>query len=334
MRNARLRSRRSGFTILEILIAIVILVLGISGIIALFPTAIEAGNQTVQDSYAAAITQSVVDAVAVGLTESRYRTTDQQQHTWTYFIFDHDGVWDPMSPTPQNYDSMYQVSGNQFPVSDADWCILIPQGPDQNADPNKEPTFNYPAVRQCDNLGGGPTYIDSRYQNQLPAILNSPGAYDDWDQRFFRATYKGERMVYVRRVYHLGRYRRYQEKTGFPSPPTAPGPIRDEFLGPNMVANSTDPSTRPIVDPYPQYSFALSIRRAKVDNHNLAGQAIPDGLITAQDTFSSTLCEVRIMIFRNFNSDTNLHSSMAQNPSIPIPRTNCPIREFVTLMSL
>ena len=56
-------SGRGGFTLIEILIAIVVLVLGIVGIISLFPTAIESGNKTVEDSYAAAITQSVVDAI-------------------------------------------------------------------------------------------------------------------------------------------------------------------------------------------------------------------------------------------------------------------------------
>src|SRR5579864_7146498 len=97
------RGRHRGFTILEILIAIVILVIGISGIVALFPTAIESGNQTVQDSYAAAITQSVVDAIAVGVRESRYRVLDASQRPWSYFILDHDGVYDAMVPSPQAY---------------------------------------------------------------------------------------------------------------------------------------------------------------------------------------------------------------------------------------
>ena len=54
-----IHARRKGFTIIEILIAIVVLVLGITGIVALFPTAIESGNQTVEDTYSATITQSV-----------------------------------------------------------------------------------------------------------------------------------------------------------------------------------------------------------------------------------------------------------------------------------
>ena len=58
----RRRSRR-GFTLLEILIAIVVLVLGITGIVALFPTAIGSSRATVQDTYAAAIGQSVIDAL-------------------------------------------------------------------------------------------------------------------------------------------------------------------------------------------------------------------------------------------------------------------------------
>src|SRR5271167_3063026 len=99
--------RSASFTILEILIAIVILVLGISGIVALFPSAIQSGNKTIEDSYSAAITQSVIDAVSVGM----------------------------------------------------------------------------------------------------------------------------RKHAYIRRAYQLGRYRKGQEKAGFPSPAQAPGPIRDEFLG-------------------------------------------------------------------------------------------------------
>ena len=89
----------SAFTIIEILIAIVVLVLGISGIIALFPTAIDSGNQTVEDSYAAAITQSVMDAISVGVRESRYTLTTGtpgDERNWTFFIFDHEqflGFW-------------------------------------------------------------------------------------------------------------------------------------------------------------------------------------------------------------------------------------------------
>lgn len=97
--------------------------------------------------------------------------------------------------------------------------------------------------------------------------------------------------------------------------------------------SSVDPSQRAVVDPYPRSSFSLSIRRAKTDNHNQAGAPIPDGTITAQDCYSNSLYEVRVMIFRNFDGNPQLHSSLAQNPLQAIPRGNVPIREFVTLMS-
>jgi type II secretory pathway pseudopilin PulG len=327
--------RRAGFTILEILIAIVILVLGISGVIALFPTAIEAGNKTIVDTYASAITQSVVDAVSLGLRESRYRTPpDKTGRVWTYFILDHDGVWDPMSPTPQDYSSMFPVAGNSFPVSDADWCIVLPQGKDGNADPAQEPTFNYPAVRSCDNFGGGPNFVDIRNLDALAGCASGPTAFDDWDKRYWRVNVRGENQVNIRRVYHLGRYRRYQEKPGFPSPTTAPGSIREEFLGESLNGNPNDLASRPLVDPYPQYSFALSIRRAKVDNHDTNGQPVPDGRITAQDTYSSSLYELRILVYRNFDQAPQLQTQISTDASRLIPRSNIPIHEFVTLVSL
>src|SRR5581483_5339873 len=134
MRRPRLPRRRAGFTILEILIAIVILVLGISGIVALFPTAIEAGNKTVEDCYAAAITQSVVDAIAVGIRVSQFRVLDRPVvgRAWKYFILNHDGVYDRMVKSPQNFQSDPNIAHS-------DWCILLPQGQDPNVDPTKEP---------------------------------------------------------------------------------------------------------------------------------------------------------------------------------------------------
>jgi prepilin-type N-terminal cleavage/methylation domain-containing protein len=341
---AHLRSsRRRGFTILEILIAIVILVLGISGIIALFPTAIESGNQTVQDSYAAAITQSVVDAVSVGMRESRYHVFDGT-NTWTYFIFDHDGVWDAMSPQPQLYGANGQQgffaapNGSSHQISEADWCILLPMGPPGNTLPQSEPVFNYPSVRPYDELGGGNAYVDNRAFSTLASLPTQGGANacDDWGTAFWRPNYKGEQQVYIRRVYHLGRYRRGQEPQGFTQPSYAPGPVRNEFLGESQAAGTlaNDPSTRPVVDPYPQYSFSLSIRRAKVDAYDNANHPIPDGMIGQFDQYSNSLYEVRVMVFRNFDASSPLHKNLATNPQALIPRTNVPIREFVTLMSL
>lgn len=333
----RSRSRR-GFTILEILIAIVILVLGISGIVALFPTAIESGNQTVQDSYAAAITQSVVDALAVGVRESHYGVLDGQNppRRWDYFIFDHDGVYDKMVPSPQAYTSDPNIAA-------ADWCILLPQGKDPNMDPAQEPWFVYPS---CPNksyqIGDGitatvPDPHDNHIQQMLPNLSN-PAQSDDWSPQFIKPDLNGVQRLWIRRVYMLGRYREGQNPSGVPE-----RGVRDEFLGdPEGVtggggtAPGANYQNRPVVDPYPQYSFAIALRRAKIDNGSDPqgpSKGGPDGVIDMYDHFSSSLYEVHVMVFRNFDGTTSTHAAIGAGQR-QIPRSNIPIREFVTLMSL
>lgn len=335
------RTRRTGgFTILEILIAIVILVLGISGIVALFPTAIESGNQTVQDSYAAAITQSVVDAIAVGVRESRYRVEDSSnpKRVWSYFILDHDGVYDQMVPSPQ----AYTADAN---IAQADWCILLPQGPEPNLNPANEPFYVYPS---CPNkliqVGDGvtaamPSPYDNRSQQNLASLGTTPAAGDDFGVQFLKDCYDGQKRYWIRRVYMLGRYRQGQAATA--SPTTVGFPeraVREEFLGDPEGATTTGPNyfSRPVLDPYPQYSFAFALRRAKIDNAGNPGGPTnggPDGVIDGYDKYSSSLYEVHIFVFRNFDGSQAVQNAIGLNQRV-IPRTNVPIREFVTLMSL
>ncbi len=329
-----MRRRSRGFTILEILISIVILVLGISGIVALFPTAIESGNQTVQDSYAAAITQSVVDAIAVGIRESRYRVSDGQNppRVWSYFIFDHDGVYDPMVPSPQAFAADPRISA-------ADWCILLPQGVDPNVDPGREPWFVYPSIPNGSfDIGDGATAaIQPPYDNHIAQNLSNlanPAAGDDWGVQFIKPDYNGIQRLWIRRVYMLGRYRSGQAPSGFPT-----RAVRDMFLGDPegmTLATGANYQNRPIVDPWPQYSFAVAFRRAKIDNASDPGgpnKGLPDGVIDSYDKFSSSLYEVHVFVFRNFDSSASTQNAISQSSRV-IPRINVPIREFVTLLSL
>ena len=333
------RTRRAsarGFTLLEILIAIVILVVGISGIVALFPTAIDAGNQTVQDSYAAAITQSVMDALAVGIRESRYRVSDKgsPERIWTYFIFDHDGVYDRMSPSPQNYAT--DITGT---IWGADWCILLPQGPEGNTNAISEPRFVFPTVtsRPVDgiNTDGSaaplPQPYDERPQSKLPGLATTPAIADNG--RTKDSYVSGQKDLWVRRTYMLGRYRKDDPTIppGFPN-----RAIREEFLGPpeGFTGTGTPPyEYRPRVDPYPQYSFALVFQRARIDNAGQNAGEPPDGLLSEKDSFSSSLYEVRVLVFRNFDGSLETQAGISNGTRV-IPRFNIPIREFITLMSL
>ncbi|RME87870.1 MAG: prepilin-type N-terminal cleavage/methylation domain-containing protein, partial [Planctomycetota bacterium] len=54
-----MKRKSKGFTILEILISIVILTVGILGILAIFPKAIESASKSIEDTYSGIIAQSV-----------------------------------------------------------------------------------------------------------------------------------------------------------------------------------------------------------------------------------------------------------------------------------
>lgn len=291
---------RAGFTLLEILIAIVVLVVGITGIVALFPTAIKSGNQTVVDSYASLITQSVVDAINVGMREARYQYTANVgagAENWEYFIFDHDGIQDDLNQAgvvPENYLTVYNK----------DFCILLPRGNPTNTDPLQEMVLHHPC----------PPGKDGTRNN--PQIGGAGAPINDERDADLRPTASGDdQIIEVRRVYQLGR-----DNTSTANP----RPIRPEFLGEAIAASgsSSTGGERKVVDPYPQYGFHFSITRAKIDTN------VPRGVLDNADLFSDNLFAVSVKIFRNFNPDAVTQSSTGR-----VQKTNLWIHEFVTLIS-
>lgn len=340
-----IHARRSGFTIIEILIAIVVLVLGITGIVALFPTAIESGNQTVEDTYSATITQSVVDAISVGLRESRYshRTTDR---VWTYFILNHDGVMDAPVRTPENFVDPDPAEGQ---IWRKDYCVVLPQGTTaQNNDTANEVTFVYPLPTLFENSGDAWLRLDQRDPGRLATgNLTNANFANTTPGYFRRQTAEGQQVLWFPRVYHLGRYR-----VGDPnSPISAPGvgasgydtyvqnvrQVREEYRGENIASGITPGGEETIaVDPYPNYSFAFSLKRARVDTTSAVGGAAGgDGRITQADFFSNSLYELKVYIFKNFNLQIarDLAGTTTGGGDV-VPRTNRPVRRFITLMSL
>src|SRR5687768_5723465 len=113
-------ARVKGFTILEIMIATAILTLGLVGILALFPVAIDSGKKVMERSTAVTIAKSVAEQIRSGLrNQKRYNLKGAVP--FTYFIFHHDGVQDPI---PRD-------SSQERPAGD--YYILLPQfRPEQN----------------------------------------------------------------------------------------------------------------------------------------------------------------------------------------------------------
>jgi prepilin-type N-terminal cleavage/methylation domain-containing protein len=106
--------RDAGFTLMEIMIATAILTLGLVGILALFPVAIDSGRKVMERSTAAAIAKSVAEQIRAGIRNQK-RYNYKGATPYAYFIFQHDGVQDPI-PSELSLER-----------PDKDYYILLPQ---------------------------------------------------------------------------------------------------------------------------------------------------------------------------------------------------------------
>ena len=137
--------------------------LGITGILALFPTAIDSGNKTVEDSYSAAITQSVVDAIAVGLRESRYTwSAPTTGDLWT-FITQSEASGDAITITKAEWRASRQELRVEATSSEQPGAVLTLVGFGEMTFKKgkytfkKKPTANPGTVTVTSSLGGGAT---------------------------------------------------------------------------------------------------------------------------------------------------------------------------------
>jgi prepilin-type N-terminal cleavage/methylation domain-containing protein len=158
----RARSPRSGgFTLIEILIAMVVLAVGLLGILAVFPHAMRSAMITVEYSYAAAISQSVMDAIHLGLREMR--TTDENGR-WLAFILDHSGP-EELEADRNNFlkdinladlmQSDGSPTGEFKKLLQKDYCILLPRADETVSSGSGTPVgkaFLYPRENKNDNL--------------------------------------------------------------------------------------------------------------------------------------------------------------------------------------
>jgi len=123
-----------GFTIMEIMIATAILSMGLLGILALFPVAIDSGRKVMERSTAVTIAKSVAEQIRAGIRNQKRYVTSRDM-PYTYFIFHHDGVKDPI---PRD-SSLERPSG--------DYYILLPRfRPAQAFSGPKDPESRMKAV--------------------------------------------------------------------------------------------------------------------------------------------------------------------------------------------
>lgn len=85
-----LMNGKSGFTMLEILIAIIILTVGVISILSIFPSSIKTASSSVEDTVAAKIAESVVDALNIAMRLSTAENVAQNKPGKAFFV--HDGA--------------------------------------------------------------------------------------------------------------------------------------------------------------------------------------------------------------------------------------------------
>ncbi len=271
----RLRSRRGGFTLIEILIATAIMTIGMIGILALFPVAIRAGRHVIEDSNAVVIAQSVAEGIRSGV-RNRKGFTEKGN---PFFVFSHDGVTDPIPPDPAR-----AAKGTA-----KDYFILLPRFRDgasfsgrtartrRRAALKRAPTFVYPESDARANGGGDPQRADNDGNDEKYSI--DTDADGEPDRRI--------EDIRVEKVYRLGNHLvpgHTPKRKPDGSVDYSPRVLSDERAILDMVRDNLS-----------QYSYAFKIRPSYFDaDLSASGAYQPAG----------RLFHVTVMVFRNFQKPT------------------------------
>lgn len=254
---------------MEIMIAAAILVVGLLGILALFPVAINTGKTAIQDTNAVLIAQSVEQALRDGIAN---RKGQDSSGKWTYFLFQHDGVLDelPRNVSQADPSKDYYIL---FPDVDVDGArrakdrvevyqsaplFLYPEDDGMTwtqivAGVEKEYSGDPDSGSSIPNGGGNPTRADDDSDDHTWTVQIDEDTEDEY------VSYR------VRRTYQLG------------------AKVQREAEGEERF------------DPLYQYSFAFTLRRAYHDA-SLGQQPLErKELIPASELF-----EAEILVFRSF----------------------------------
>lgn len=263
-------ARQAGFTIMEILIAVAILVVGLLGIVALFPFAVELGNRSIQETNAVLLAQSVERALREGLANRKGHSPDGK---WTFFLFQHAGVLDPLPRDMASADPAH------------DYYILLPDldtegaGRERPRSAENKPVFLYP---EDDGVSWFHFDLTGRKENEGDSRATPNGGGDptkaDDDSDDGQSQVPGRPALEVRRVYQVGA-----------------SELRAALEGEAAGVDLTDPIL--------QYSYAFSLRRAYHDP-SLGRHALSETVHVP----ASELFECEIMVFRQFIPDSPLFS--------------------------
>ena len=294
--------KRAGFTIMEILISISILLVGIVGVISLFPVAINVGGEAVTDSLSANLARSVEEAIRASMKHRlvTYTRGGDRRFLLGYFIYDHDGIYSPKyeeitkDPVPADPRDVKRTGASLWGL---DCVILLPCDTSPQASPDRGYTGASAADARRKAYLASKVFVypegDPEESKGAGAPANGAGdprrADDDKDD--YELDHSNEAVVKQMREKLL---------------PGEEWPLRvtkTYRFGPKVLGLDTDRTLSPAQrrkledeDPYRLYSYAFSIRRAYEDG-DLATHVRP--YAPANDLF-----EFKVMIFRGFLPET------------------------------
>ncbi len=275
--------QRSGFTLLEIMIAVAVLVVGILGVLALFPVALRSGKNTIQDTNAIIITQSVEQAIRSGLA---HRKGQDKSGKFTYFIFSHPGVKDPL---PLEIDQARPSS---------DYYILLPEDDsdarrkrieDRVSAYNRGKVFVYPETDGKSWLDEDERELEDMESGTLPNGGGDATRADD-DKNDIEQEIIVDGEILTRETYEV--MKTYS--------------LDEDFFQKNEDEEESDLITGTEKrDPIRDYSFCFAIRRAHNDASLGRHYPMEKAFVPANELF-----EVEVLVYRSFRAGT----AIADNP--------------------
>lgn len=152
-----MKRSRTGFTLVEILIAMTVLLVGLVGILALFPVGLDATRKAIEDSNAAFIAESAYAGLRASV----------KQMTTTNLSYFHDGI--PTPATTYNIQSL-DADGKSFGI------------PQQDGGTGVQPAFACNIATDANFCRLGEGLIANRSFNLSP--LNGVGniTTEEWQQ--------------------------------------------------------------------------------------------------------------------------------------------------------
>jgi prepilin-type N-terminal cleavage/methylation domain-containing protein len=326
-------SGKRGFTIMEILIAISILLVGIVGVISLFPVAIRVGGEAITDSLAANLARSVEEGIRAAVKNRKvaYTLPGDRMHLLAYFIYENDGVYDPAAYgrekvrrdfVPAEAAAVRRGEIRDAPYGSAwglDSVILLPCDNSKSAEMGIG--YRGASVQEARRKAylGGKVFVypegdpeESPNARAEPNGRGNPQAADD-DKDDFRVDSPDQEYVReweakllpdeewplrVTRTYRFGTRVNPEAESGPQGTNTTLYTIAPEQPGKEE-------------DPYANYSYALAIRRAFEDGNLSVG--------TRSYAPANELFEVKVMVFKAFAKDTK-HADPVYTASFLISR--------------